>query len=312
MRPYRSWSSLGIIGLDHIVRHTFAFNTPLQQKRHGSASEATSGNIGNNPIKNIDAQYPVIQLPARSLWCKQFPVVYGELVSGKNDQMIKKVIETRKYYQYPSMSAPQIGWNVQIFTLFDDKVYINPEVISESEEECWAWEPCASCAFLMHYIKRPKEVTLKYINKSGETITERFTKMRARLVLHEMDHMNGVLFTRRIPDTQHVVPLDGFNIMSDWPDDFPSLEARSTYMYTTFSPPYTFETDEVTDANMLDRKFEDGIYPGHEQDKLVCADRASFMEEQKNLWQHQKQSVMEDVQEETPASMKEVVPEEEE
>ena len=36
------------------------------------------------------------------------------------------------------------------------------------------------------------------------------------------------MFTRRIPDALHVVPLDGFHMMSEWADDYPSIEARST------------------------------------------------------------------------------------
>lgn len=44
--------------------------------------------------------------------------------------MISKVRFARHYFQYPSLCAQQIGWNVQMFTLFDNTVYINPVIIS--------------------------------------------------------------------------------------------------------------------------------------------------------------------------------------
>lgn len=258
------------------------------------------------------AEHPIIQLPARSLWCRQFPVSIEELNNGMYNDLINKVKAARKYYQYPSMSAPQIGWNARMFTLFDDEVYINPEIVSTEKTECWCWEPCASCAFLMHFIKRPKKVTIKYVTTEGKEEVKTFEKMRARMVQHEMDHLDGVLFTRRIPDTHHVVPLDGFNYMSDWPDDYPSLEARSTFMYTTFTPPYSFETDEVVDSNMLDRKFEDGVYPGHEHDMAVRINTTAHMETQREMWMHQKAKYAEEVSGDVPTTMPDVVPVEEE
>lgn len=256
------------------------------------------------------AEYPIIQLPARNLWCKQFPISLDELGNGVYDELIKKVKATRKYYQYPSISAPQIGWNARMFTLFDDEVFINPEVLSTVKTECWCWEPCASCAFLMHYIKRPKQVTIKFVNEEGKEVVKTYEKMRARMILHEMDHLDGVLFTRRIPDTHHVVPLDGFNYMSDWPDDYPSLEARSTFMYTTFTPPYSFETDEVYDSNMLDRKFEDGVYPGHEHDMAARINTTAHAETQRELWLREKAKYAEEVKGEAPTTMPDVPVEE--
>lgn len=250
---------------------------------------ATQRRMQHDGGNTINVKYPVVQLPARNLWCRQGDVSIEDTKNGVFSSLFDTLRETRKFYQYPSLSAPQIGWNVRAFTLFDDAVFVNAEIISVSTEECWAWEPCASCPFMMHYIKRPKEVRLRYSTLQGEQRTEMFSKMRARFILHEMDHLDGILFTRRIPDTQHVVPLDGFNSMSDWPDDYPSLEARSTFLYSTFTPPYYFETDEVLDANLLDRKFEDCIYPGYEHDAAIRINTEAQMEQQRDRWAAEKE-----------------------
>eukprot|EP00744_Colponema_vietnamica_P027131 GILI01040548.1.p1 GENE.GILI01040548.1~~GILI01040548.1.p1 ORF type:complete len:117 (-),score=26.29 GILI01040548.1:29-340(-) len=78
--------------------------------------------------------------------------------------------------------------------------------------------------------------------------------------------------------------------MSDWPDDYPSLEARSTFLYSTFTPPYYFESDEVLDANLLDRKFEDLIYPGFEHDAAIRINTEAYMEQQREAWEVEKEA----------------------
>ncbi|RNF20740.1 metalloprotease-like protein [Trypanosoma conorhini] len=283
-----------------------------------SATHNRSGAAGETAYtagSGVHVEHPIVQLPARSLWCKQYPLDPALVRTGEFAEMIERVRAARHYYQYPSLCAPQIGWNVQMFTLFDGTVFINPVNVDVLEEEeaagrgggpvveaearwvarcrqegktCFAWEPCASCCFLMHYIERPATVRLRAIGADGRPFEVTLDKVRARMALHELDHLGGVLFTRRIPDTNHVVPLEGFSTMSDWADDYPSLEARSTYLYTTYTPPYTFLTDNVEDAQLLDRKFEDGIYPGCEHDRRMRIESAAFEELQRAQWRMEK------------------------
>ncbi|RNF01965.1 metalloprotease-like protein [Trypanosoma rangeli] len=278
------------------------------------SSSSSRGEAAYRGGNSVHVEHPIVQLPARSLWCKQYPLDPALVRSGEFADMIERVQAARHYYQYPSLCAPQIGWNVQMFTLFDGTVFINPVNVDILEEEaasrsgrpmveaeaqwvtrcrkegktCFAWEPCASCCFLMHYIERPATVRLRAIGADGHLFEVTLDKMRARMALHEMDHLGGVLFTRRIPDTNHVVPLEGFSTMSDWSDDYPSLEARSTYLYTTYTPPYTFLTDNVEDAQLLDRKFEDGIYPGCEHDRRMRIENAALEELQRAQWRMEK------------------------
>lgn len=259
--------------------------------------------------------YPIIQLPARSLWCRQYALDARRVAQGEYAGLISQVKEARHYYQYPSMSAPQTGWNVQMFTLFDNSVFINPVNLDEvawraeaaqqgmswvafEEEKMrelraegltgFAWEPCASSGFLLHYIERPLTVRVRALDEHGKAFTVTLDKMRARMSLHELDHLQGVLFTRRVVDTDHVVPMEGFVTMSDWSDDYPSLEARSTFLYTIFTPPYRFVSDSVPDGNLLDRKFEDGIYPGCEQDRQQRIELTAMEEIQRNAWRKEK------------------------
>lgn len=254
------------------------------------------------PNARVEDNYPVVQLPARTLWCQPFPLDPKDLASGELDHMIARVHATRTYYQYPSMCAPQIGWNVRLFTLFDGRVFVNPVDVDAEDramaarsanmsvtaydelamarmrgegKTCFTWEPCASCCFVMHYIERPRTVRIRALDAMGKPFEVTLDGMLARMALHEFDHMNGVLFTRRAVDASHVLPLDGFCSMSDWSDDYPSLEARSTFLYNIFTPPYSFEAYSVQDGNLLDRKYEDGVYPGWEHDRQMRIQNAA-------------------------------------
>ncbi|EKG01813.1 metalloprotease-like protein, putative,polypeptide deformylase, putative [Trypanosoma cruzi] len=297
------------------LRAALCCSTRLNSSRTAYDNNNAAGEAAYMAGNTVHVEHPIVQLPARSLWCKQYPLDPAQVRSGEFAEMIERVRAARQYYQYPSLCAPQIGWNVQMFTLFDGSVFINPvnldllEVeaagtrsgmpIAEAEAQwvascrregktCFAWEPCASCCFLMHYIERPATVRIRAIGADGDPFEVTLEKMRARMALHELDHLSGVLFTRRIPDTNHVVPLEGFSTMSEWSDDYPSLEARSTYLYTTYTPPYTFTTDNVEDAQLLDRKFEDGIYPGCEHDRRMRIESAALEELQRAQWRMEK------------------------
>ncbi|KAG5487517.1 hypothetical protein LSCM1_07473 [Leishmania martiniquensis] len=295
-----------------VEQHRLCSSTGRDGNSDGSFAK---GGHPHMPGQAVPETYPIIQLPARSLWCRQYPLDARHVAQGEYTGLVSKVKEARHYYQYPSMSAPQTGWNVQMFTLFDDSVFINPVNL---DEEAWraeaaqlgmpwlafeekkmcelrakgqtgfAWEPCASSGFMLHYIERPLTVHVRALDEHGRTFAVTLDKMRARMALHELDHLQGVLFTRRVVDTNHVVPMEGFVSMSEWSDDYPSLEARSTFLYTTFTPPYHFTTDSVPDGNLLDRRFEDGIYPGCEQDRQQRIELRALEESQRDAWQREK------------------------
>lgn len=233
----------------------------------------------------------IVQLPARNLWCRQFPIDVSTITSKDFQTMVTRLRDARKHFQYPSLCAPQIGWNARVLVLFDDSVWINPEVLSMSATDaqapavpeghrnergigrCWAWEACASCSFLMHYIERPFSCSVRAVNDHGEAFGPvDLDGMRCRTFLHEMDHMEGRLFTRRIPNADHAIPLDGFHIMSDWADDYPSIEARSTFINNIYAPPTTMLAEALPDARFMDRKYEDGIYPGMEINQQMSVD----------------------------------------
>lgn len=260
---------------------TLPSSSLLRQQKRFQATNSTPRNTAEFKMPNFNAnptglKYPIVQLPAESLWCHQNPVMLDQIKSRDFQHMLQRLKDSRSYYQYPSMSAPQIGWNVSVFVLYDGSVWINPKYekrgkgvkTAENENDdamCWAWEPCASCCFLMHYIQRPHECFVSRYDENGTFHEgELLDGMKSRMLQHEMDHLNGVLFSRRIPNSLHVVPMDGFNTMSDWAEDYPSIEARSTNLYSLFFPPHKTKAHYLDDSELLKRHYEDNIFPGFE------------------------------------------------
>ena len=75
--------------------------------------------------------------------------------------------------------------------------FYNPEIISVSEKTNNIEEGCLSFLDLFLTLERPEEIEVTYQDFNGERKTTKFTGITARCFQHELDHMNGVLYTHR-------------------------------------------------------------------------------------------------------------------
>jgi peptide deformylase len=112
------------------------------------------------------------------------------------------------------LAAPQIGKNIRLFivdctpwgeddpTLADYKrVFINPEIYEESEETSLFEEGCLSLPGLHENVRRPVAIRMRYLDENFVEHDEEFTGKPARVIQHEYDHIEGLVFT------DHLVPL---------------------------------------------------------------------------------------------------------
>jgi peptide deformylase len=76
-------------------------------------------------------------------------------------------------------------------------VCFNPRIVDQGNEEIVLDEGCLSYPGLAVKVKRVKNIKVRYTLPTGETDTQKFTGMTARVFLHELDHMNGVNFINR-------------------------------------------------------------------------------------------------------------------
>ena len=146
--------------------------------------------------------HPALRNPA-----KEIPADYPDL-----DKLIEDMYETMYNAKGVGLAAPQIGKSIRIFVvdgtpmdgmLEDDptpmkgwkKVFINPVMLEESGEE-WGWdEGCLSIPDVIEEVYREEDILLRYEDENREVHEERFSGLQARVIQHEYDHLEGVLFT---------------------------------------------------------------------------------------------------------------------
>ncbi len=112
-------------------------------------------------------------------------------------ELATNLIETMKSAGGIGLAAPQCGILKQVIIVVvneEPKVLINPEIIFKSDEKVTEEEGCLSFVGQFYQISRAKEVTVKYRDLSGHPMTETYTGLVARCLLHEIDHLQGVVF----------------------------------------------------------------------------------------------------------------------
>ena len=128
---------------------------------------------------------------------------------------LKETLTTQKDPEGVGLAAPQIGKNLRIFVAnYKDlnRVVINPEILDTKQRPYSAKatqgknEILEGCLSLPNYygpLKRNQKLKIKYQTPSTDhksliTITESFSGFDAQIILHEIDHLNGILFLDRL------------------------------------------------------------------------------------------------------------------
>lgn len=114
-------------------------------------------------------------------------------------ELANNLIETMVANRGIGLSATQCGLPYRVFVMHSSptKVCFNPRIITVSEETNVLDEGCLSFPNLFVEVRRPARIKVRYQDVTGETFTEHFMGMTARVFLHEFDHMQGTLFTSR-------------------------------------------------------------------------------------------------------------------
>ena len=140
----------------------------------------------------------------------------------KVDDGIRKLITAMKKVLIASdigvgLAAPQVGIAKRLFLIAPDLVdkkkksfsdiaiFINPEIISKRPErqpvrktKKQTLEGCLSIPHIWGPVRRSNQLAVRFIDENGNEHTETFTGFPARIIQHEIDHLNGILFTQRV------------------------------------------------------------------------------------------------------------------
>lgn len=126
-----------------------------------------------------------------------------------------------------AIAAPQIGFPLRIFVVskkveiimkklenmpaeeknkIKDLVYINPEIKKMSRIKIRVDEGCLSVRYLYGKVERAEKTTITAHNESGKKLTQGASGLLAQVFQHEIDHLNGILFTDKADDIIEILP----------------------------------------------------------------------------------------------------------
>ncbi|MCQ2332105.1 MAG: peptide deformylase [Paludibacteraceae bacterium] len=125
--------------------------------------------------------------------------------------LIDNMFQTMYHAEGIGLAAPQVGLSLRLFVvdgtvLKEDmpdmiegkRVFINPEITDESEEEVSYEEGCLSVPGIHEKVKRPKRITIHYFDENWNEHEDTFDGFFARMLQHEYDHLEGHVFTDHI------------------------------------------------------------------------------------------------------------------
>jgi peptide deformylase len=139
---------------------------------------------------------------------KSKPVTVIDKRIKKIAKDLKDTLSSQKDPEGVGLAAVQIGKNIRMFAMVTStgiKIVVNPEILSTKEGKNVNKLPeediMEGCLSILNYygpLKRAQEARVKYQDLDGKDIVETFSGLQAQIVQHEVDHLNGILFTDRL------------------------------------------------------------------------------------------------------------------
>lgn len=125
-----------------------------------------------------------------------------EQVDSKIQDLIKDMLETMYDAEGVGLAAPQIGIlkRIAVIDIYDEtgfKVLINPEIVERTGEQIEI-EGCLSVPGESGEVKRPERVVVRAFDQNGDVFEIVGEELLARALCHEIDHLDGVLFTDKV------------------------------------------------------------------------------------------------------------------
>lgn len=122
--------------------------------------------------------------------------------------LVSDLWETLQKSEGCGLAAPQIGVSLRVAVVDGDvmkdvypylegfkRTFINPIILSESDENCEYEEGCLSVPGIYGGVRRPQSIEVEYYDEKLEKHIEKFDKFACRMIQHEFSHLEGRLFT---------------------------------------------------------------------------------------------------------------------
>jgi peptide deformylase len=160
--------------------------------------------------------HPVLRMPAREL-------ERSELMQPSMQKLIDDMIDTMHEYHGVGLAAPQIHEGLRIFVAaiapdneeplspeHEPMVFINPVITAISHEMVEDWEGCLSIPDIRGRVPRARAIKVTAMDRHGRQIDTISHDFPARVMQHETDHLDGVLFLDRMRSFESLAFLDEY------------------------------------------------------------------------------------------------------
>ena len=160
-------------------------------------------------------------------------------------KLIANMFDTMYEANGVGLAAPQIGKSIRLFIVdgspFEEdepdmkdfqQVFINAEILEEEGEEWNFNEGCLSIPNIREDVSRKPKITIRYQDEKFDTFEEEFEGIKARIIQHEYDHIEGVLFIDYLSGLKKrllkskLIDISKGNIRVDYRMKFPQKKGR--------------------------------------------------------------------------------------
>jgi peptide deformylase len=158
--------------------------------------------------------HPVLRAKAR-------PLERAEIKSAVVQKLIDDMLDTMIEYHGVGLAAPQIHESLRVFVAALDSgegdqpappiAVINPEIAVVGSELVEDWEGCLSIPDIRGRVPRAREIRVRAYDRNGERMDIRASNFSARVIQHETDHLDGVLFFDRMKSFDSLTFLDEYS-----------------------------------------------------------------------------------------------------
>jgi peptide deformylase len=157
--------------------------------------------------------HPVLRARART-------IDRHELRAPEFQKFIDDMIDTMHEYSGVGLAAPQVHESVRLFVAAleaegrgqgDALVFVNPEIAAIGSEVVEGWEGCLSIPEIRGQVPRHRSIRVTALDRDGKRVELEAVDFPARVIQHESDHLDGVLFFDRMTSLQSLTYLEEYS-----------------------------------------------------------------------------------------------------
>ncbi|MFH1433406.1 MAG: peptide deformylase [Candidatus Uhrbacteria bacterium] len=143
----------------------------------------------------------ILKEPNSDLRLKSKPVKEKEINTDEFQELIDDMVKTMQANEGIGLAAAQVGERKRLIivqTKTGLEAFVNPKITGRSLLHTQSEEGCLSIPGIYGLVKRNRRVSVKALDRHGKKVKMRVGGMEAIIFQHEIDHLNGILFTDRV------------------------------------------------------------------------------------------------------------------